>query len=112
MKAIRASRRFAGSSSARPYLGTLMAAAALGKDRVALTLIGGGVFANPIQVIWDAILWAADQVRHLLHRDLVVVINGRNLGEQLPRHELAMGVRQRGGGIVRIERNGDIVVDA
>jgi hypothetical protein len=29
------------------YLGTLLAAATLGKDRVVLTLIGGGVFANP-----------------------------------------------------------------
>lgn len=94
------------------YLGTLLAAAALGKERVALTLIGGGVFANPIEVIWNAILWAVDQVRHLLHRDLVVVVNGRNLGELLPRHELEAAVRQRGGGLVRIERSGEIVVDA
>jgi hypothetical protein len=28
------------------------------------------------------------KVRDMLHRDLVVVVNGRNLGEQLPRHEL------------------------
>jgi hypothetical protein len=93
------------------YLGTLLAAAALGKDRVALTLIGGGVFANPIQVIWDAILWAADHVRHMLHRDLVVVVNGRNLGEQLPRHELLSAVQSRGGGLIRIERSGHIAVD-
>jgi hypothetical protein len=36
------------------YLGTLLAAATLGKQRVVLTLIGGGVFANSIEAIWDA----------------------------------------------------------
>jgi hypothetical protein len=94
------------------YLGTLLSAAALGKDRVALTLIGGGVFANPIEIIWDAILWAADQTRHMLHRDLVVVVNGRNLGEQLPSHELRTAARSRGGGLLRIERDGDVALDA
>ncbi len=45
------------------YLGTLLAAARLGKRRVVLTLIGGGVFGNPLQLIWEAIFWAADEAR-------------------------------------------------
>jgi len=84
------------------YLGTLLAAAALGKDRVVLTLIGGGVFANPVRTIWDAVGWAVDQVGHVLHRDLVVVVNGRTLGEQLPIGELASAATARGGGLLRL----------
>ncbi len=71
------------------YLGTLLAAAAHGKDYVVLTLIGGGVFGNPLPVIWQAIKWAVAQVSPHLHRDLLVVINGRNLGEQIDRRELS-----------------------
>jgi hypothetical protein len=52
-----------------------------------------------------------DQVRHVLHRDLVVIVNGRNLGEQLPRAEIHQAVQSRGGGLIRIENNGDVVVD-
>jgi hypothetical protein len=91
------------------YLGTLLAAAALGKERVALTLIGGGVFANPIAVIWEAILWAVDQVGHHLHRDLSVVVNGRSLAEQLPPHALRSAARSRGGGLLRIDRAGTTI---
>jgi hypothetical protein len=94
------------------YLGTLLAAAALGCDRAVLTLIGGGVFANPVRVIWDAIGWAVDQVGYFLHRDLVVFVNGRNLGEQLPPDELAAATRARGGGVVRLARNGPAQIDA
>ena len=94
------------------YLGTLVAAAALGKERVALTLIGGGVFANPIEVIWEAILWAADRTRALLHRDLVVVVNGRDLGMQLPPHQLRAAAVERGGGLLRLERSGQIAIEA
>src|SRR5262249_56366015 len=36
------------------YLGTLLAAAALRQRRVVLTLIGGGVFGNPVPLIWEA----------------------------------------------------------
>lgn len=93
------------------YLGTLLAAATLGKERVGLTLIGGGVFANPIQVIWDAILWAADQVRALLHRDLVVVVNGRNLADQLPPHQLREAAIERGGGLLRLDRTGRVSIE-
>lgn len=94
------------------YLGTLLAAATLGKERVGLTLIGGGVFANPIEIIWDAILWAADQARAVLHRDLVVVVNGRNLGEQLPPHQLRAAAASRGGGLLRLDRGGRVTIEA
>lgn len=43
------------------YLGTLLAAAALGQRRAVLTLIGGGVFGNPIPLIWESILWAVSE---------------------------------------------------
>jgi hypothetical protein len=88
------------------YLGTLLAAAALGKRRVALTLIGGGVFANPLRVIWDAILWAADQVVPFLHAELSIVVNGRSLGVELPPAELRAAAVARGGDLVRFDRGG------
>jgi hypothetical protein len=86
------------------YLGTFLAAAALGVERVVLTMIGGGVFANPMHVIWDAILWAADQVRPVLRRDLTAIVNGRSLGDALPPHQLRAAVQQRGGALIRLQR--------
>lgn len=88
------------------YLGTLLAAAALGKRRVGLTLIGGGVFSNPTRVIWDAILWAADEVVPALHDDLSIVVNGRTLGQELPPGELRAAAMERGGELLRFERTG------
>lgn len=88
------------------YLGTLLATAALGKRRVVLTLIGGGVFANPIRAIWDAILWASDQIVHHLHADLSIVVNGRNLGNELPPRELRAAAVARGGDLLRFDRAG------
>ncbi len=93
------------------YLGTLLAAAALGKRRVALTLIGGGVFANPIRVIWDAILWASDQVVPFLHTELSVVVNGRSLAAELPAGELRGAALARGGDLVRFDRSGAAFAD-
>jgi hypothetical protein len=61
------------------YLGTLLAAVTLGKERMVLTLIGGGVFGNPIETIWDAIQWSLEEVKPFLTRDLDVIINGRRL---------------------------------
>ena len=87
------------------YLGTLLAAAALGKRRVVLTLIGGGVFANPLRTIWEAILWAADQVTHLLHDDLSIVLNGRDLSRHLPLPELVDAARARAGGVLQLQRD-------
>lgn len=51
------------------YLGTLRAAAATRQRRAILTLIGGGVFGNPLTLIWDSILWACRQVAPTLQRD-------------------------------------------
>lgn len=65
------------------YLGTLLAAVCLGKRRVVLTLIGGGVFGNPHDVILDAIRWALREAAPLLTQDLDVVLNGYNLSSQL-----------------------------
>jgi hypothetical protein len=88
------------------YLGTLLAAAALGKRRVALTLIGGGVFANPIEAIWDAILWASDQVEMYLHTDLSIVVNSRSLSSELSPATVRAAARARGGDLVRFDRGG------
>lgn len=94
------------------YLGTLLAAAALGKERVVLTLIGGGVFANPIPLIWEAIRWAMGRLRPMLHRDLTVVVNGRNISEQVPAAELRAAARACGGELVRWDRSGATVSTA
>lgn len=40
-----------------PHLGTMLAGVALSRRRVVLTPIGGGVFRNRIEIIWEAILW-------------------------------------------------------
>lgn len=88
------------------YLGTMLAAAALGKRRVALTMIGGGVFGNPLPLIWESIVWAADQVVHALHDDLTIIVNGRNLGQELPHAQLREAAQARGGGLVRWSKSG------
>jgi len=88
------------------YLGTIVGAAALGCDRVVLTLIGGGVFANPIEAIWDAIVWAADQARPALHRDLRVIVNGRELGAQIAPRVLRTAAIERGGAMITLDRGG------
>ena len=79
------------------YLGTLLAAVSLGRTRVVLTLIGGGVFRNPIPLIWDAIQWALGQIEPLVAGDLDVVVNGRNLGAEIDRQTILDAVRARGG---------------
>lgn len=93
------------------YLGTLLAAAALGKRRVVLTMIGGGVFGNPLPVIWEAILWAADEVVAHLHDDLTILVNGRTLGQAVPHGELRAAALHRGGELVRFERAGATLGD-
>jgi hypothetical protein len=67
------------------------------------------VFGNPHQQIWEAILWAARHVEPLLHRDLHVVINGRNLGQSIPPDTLAATAQSMGGVFVRCERTGAVV---
>jgi hypothetical protein len=86
------------------HFGALLAAAALGKSHAVLTLVGGGVFGNPVPVIWEAILWAVDAVRPLLHRDLLVVVNGYNLGRHVPAAALGEAAAARGGALVVFDR--------
>jgi hypothetical protein len=82
------------------YLGTLLAAAALGRPKVVLTLIGGGVFKNPVQLIWDSICWAINEVEPLVPATMDVVVNGRNLGAHIRIEDILPVVRARGGVVV------------
>lgn len=86
------------------YLGTLLAAIALGKRTVVLTAIGGGVFRNPHPLIWESILWASDEVAPLLATPLDVVLNGRDFS--VDRARLQADLRARGGVLVELDRTG------
>jgi hypothetical protein len=89
------------------YLGTLLAAASLGRSRVVLTLIGGGVFGNPHSLIIEAIEWAIAEVAPLLARDMEVVVNGYNLGTMIDLEAAVLPiVRRHGGAIVRFDHEG------
>jgi hypothetical protein len=89
------------------YLGTLLAAASLGRDRVVLTLIGGGVFGNPVSHILEAISWAVDEAERLLAKDLCVVVNGYSLGNLTDLRSVVLPlVQARGGAIIRFDRDG------
>lgn len=91
------------------YLGTLLAALALGRRVVVLTLIGGGVFGNPPALIWESILWAMDEVDRTVPggEALEVVVNGRTLAREVPREELLAATRARGGVVVELGRRQD-----
>jgi hypothetical protein len=93
------------------YLGTLLAAAHLGRTRVVLTLIGGGVFGNPITLIWDAILWAFEEVKPFLSHELDVIVNGYNLGTQIDLDTVILpAVQVRGGTILAFDRTGLVAI--
>jgi hypothetical protein len=94
------------------HLGALVSAAALGKSYAVLTLVGGGVFGNPVRVIWESILWALDAVRPLLHRDLCVAVNGYSLGRHVPRASLAEAAAARGGALIVFDRTSVSVGEA
>jgi hypothetical protein len=83
------------------HFGTLVAAAALGKSYAVLAPIGGGEFKNPAAEIWDAVLWAVDAVRPLLHRDLCVAFNARGFG--VSEDALTEAAEARGGALVVLE---------
>ncbi len=86
------------------YLGMLLAALDLGKQRVVLTMIGGGVFGNPHTLICGSILWAIEQVEPLSCGPLEVVLNGRNLST-----EVGSALKQaceRKGGAYRVLEHG------
>lgn len=84
------------------YLGTLLGTAALGHRSAVLTAIGGGVFANPHPLIWEALLWALEQAAPLLPAPLDVVFNGRDFA--VPRERLAADAARWGGSVVTLER--------
>lgn len=88
------------------YLGTLLGAACSGQRRVVLTLIGGGVFGNPLELIWDSIVWACEQVKPHLPRDLTVVVNGRDLGQRMSLDRAQTDVRALGGEILLCNHDG------
>jgi len=92
------------------YLGTLLGAVATGKTKVVLTLIGGGVFGNPIAVIWEAIGWAIAQTEPLLSGDLHVFVNGRDLSNRLPREHLLAPVRASGGAMIVFNRENEATI--
>lgn len=77
------------------YLGTLLAAVRAGAERVVLTSIGGGVFANPHALIADSVLWALDRADEL-GAGLDVVWNARALAGP-ERARLAPVVAARNG---------------
>ncbi|MBY0552424.1 MAG: hypothetical protein K2W95_34405 [Candidatus Obscuribacterales bacterium] len=103
---LRASRQLLRAA----YLGTLLAAAGLKRERVLLTLIGGGVFANPIDLIWESILWAVDEVQPFLAKNLDVVVNGYSLHRLVPLDDLLPDVIERGGAIVCLGETGLMTV--
>ncbi len=88
------------------YLGTLLGAIAAGRRVVVLTLIGGGVFDNPIELIWESILWALDEAERVAPVALEVVVNGRCLAASVERAELAREAALRGGVMVELGRYG------
>ena len=88
------------------YLGTLLAAVSLGCTRVVLTLIGGGAFGNSPRLIWEAILWALAETESVVSRDLDVIVNGRNIAEQIDRQTIVAAVRGRGGELLSCPRGG------
>ena len=93
------------------YLGTLLGAASLGQRRVVLTLIGGGVFGNPLPLIWDSILWACGEVIPWLAHDLTVIVNGRNLSGGVPLDQVRASTRQREGDLILCSPNGTQIAD-
>ena len=92
------------------YLGTLLGAVALGRRVVVLTLIGGGVFGNPIELIWESIVWAMDEAARVAPGALEVVVNGRRIGQDIERRTLAEEAARRGGVMVEFPRSGSAIV--
>jgi hypothetical protein len=93
------------------YTGTLLGAIALDCRRVVLTLIGGGVFANPPRLIWQAMLDAIDDVQPLLSFDVDVVVNAWQLPRELNVETTILpAVRARGGAVVSFSETGGVAV--
>nr|NLD41683.1 hypothetical protein [Actinomycetales bacterium] len=65
------------------YLGAILGAGACGYQRLVLTLVGGGVFGNPPEVIQDAVVWAMDEAAALGCGPVEVVMNAYGLWQGL-----------------------------
>lgn len=93
------------------YLGTLLAAVSLGRSRVVLCLVGGGVFKNRPQTILAAIEWALIEVAPLTTDPLDIVLNGWNLGRLVDlKSEVLPMVRPWGGAVMQFDRDGLVAV--
>ena len=88
------------------YLGTLSGALVTGQKRAVLTLIGGGVFGNPISLIWDGIVWACRQVQSQLKEDFTVILNGRDIGSALELSQIQKTAREFGGDLILCHPSG------
>jgi hypothetical protein len=55
---------------------------------------------NPVPLIWQSILWAADEVEPLTAGAMDVAVNGRNLGDHVRLEDILPAVRARGGAAV------------
>lgn len=84
------------------YVGTLLGAASLEKSTVVLTLIGGGVFGNPKDDIWEAIEFAVERTRPYLKRPMLVIVNSREGVSPRVRDRVLAG----GGGFVEFGEHG------
>ena len=91
------------------YLGTLLSAAAVGCRQVVLTLIGGGVFANPREAIAEAIVRAVDDVSEL-GCGIEVFVNGYSLDPDTAK-TLTHAARRSGGLLVRMQHNVVMEID-
>lgn len=86
------------------YLGTLLAALSLDQRHVVLTLIGGGVFGNPLPLIWESLLWAFAEAEAIAPAPLEVLVNGRDIPRYVPAEELSRAARERGGRLLDLSR--------
>ena len=93
------------------YLGTLLAAISLRRSPVVLTLIGGGVFGNRHNLIWEAIISAFDELKPYATETLDVIVNGRNLQTGLQPEAIATAVRRRNGAVLKFGANGLTRID-
>jgi hypothetical protein len=93
------------------YLGTLLAAVTLGRSPVVLTLVGGGAFGNPLELIWESIAWAFDQVHVPDSRRLDVIVNARNLRDLRLIETILSDVRQRAGVLLEFDGDGLARID-
>jgi hypothetical protein len=92
-------------------LGTLLAAISLPGSPVVLTLISGGVFENPLDLIWKSITWAFDETQRQASETLDVIVNGRNLYDGADPEAVRADVRSRGEAVLHFDKAGLTRID-